>query len=171
MKSDRRAASVVHLSSLVVNILRLGVLNVVVTFSIRHWLVQICLVLSLLHMKREVLVVAIHVGGVGVWDNLIDGNWALDCFVLLIEDLGNIALEFVALRLHIFDGEADHCASDLYCHCVLRLQPQLLFQQDDRAELRSVVLNIEAVMLAFDVGVTATNTDVVDTHLTLVSTT
>lgn len=54
---------------------------------------------------------------------------------------------------------------------MLRLQPQLLFQQDDRAELRSVVLNVEAVMLAFDDSVTATNTDVVDSHLTLVSAT
>lgn len=122
-------------------------------------------------MKREVLVVAIHVGGVGVWDDFIDGDWALDCFVLLIEDLGNIALELVALRLHIFDGEADHCASDLYCHRVLRLQSKLLFQQDDGAELGSVVLNIESIMLAFDDSVTATNTDVVNTYLTLVSTT
>lgn len=79
--------SVVHFSCLVVDVLRLGVFDIVVAFSIGHRLVQICLVLCLLHMKREVLVVAIHVGGVGVWDDFIDGNWALDGFVLLVEHL------------------------------------------------------------------------------------
>lgn len=104
MKSDRRRVrslarrvSVVHLPGLVVHVLRLCVLHVVVTFGVRHWLVQVCLVLSLLHVKREVLVVAIHVGGVRVRDDLIDGDRALDCFVLLVEHLGNIALELVAL--------------------------------------------------------------------------
>ena len=79
--------SVVHLSCLVVNILRLGILDIVISFGIRHWLVQICLVLSLLHMKREVLVVAIHVGSIGVRDDLIDGDWALDGLVLLVKHL------------------------------------------------------------------------------------
>jgi len=120
--------SVVHFSCLVVDVLRLGVFDIVVAFSIGHRLVQICLVLCLLHMKREVLVVAIHVGGVGVWDDFIDGNWALDGFVLLVEHLGNIALELVALRLHVLDRETDDCATHLHCHRVLRLQPQLLLQ-------------------------------------------
>jgi hypothetical protein len=127
------------------------------------------LVLSLLHMKREVLVVAIHVGCIGIWYDLINCDGTLDCFVLLIEDLGNIALELVTLRLHIFDGEANDCAAYLHCHRVLRLQPQLLLQQDDCSELGSIVLNVEAVMLALDDSVTATHTDVIDTHLALVS--
>ena len=127
VKCSRRP-SVVHLSSLVVNILWFGILDIVVSFSIRHRLVQICLVLSLLHVKREVLVVAIHVGGVGVRDDLIDGDRALDGLVLLVEHLRNVALELVTLRLHVLDREADDCAADLHCHGVLRLQPQLLLQ-------------------------------------------
>ena len=167
---DKPATSVIHLSSLIVNVLRLRILHIIITFSIRHWLVQICLVLSLLHMKREVLVVAIHVGCVGIWYDLINCDRTLDCFVLLIEDLGNITLELVTLRLHIFDCEANNCTSNLHCHCVLSLQPQFLLQKDDGSEFGSIVLNVEAVMLTFDDSVTATHTDVVDTHLALVST-
>ena len=79
--------SVVHLSCLIVDVLWLGIFDIIVTFSIGHGLVQICLVLSLLHMKREILVVAIHVGGVGIWNNFIDGDWAFDGFVLLVKHL------------------------------------------------------------------------------------
>ena len=59
-------ASVIHLSRLVVVVLWLPVFHVVVTFRVSHWLIQISLVLSLLHMQREVLVVTIHISSVSV---------------------------------------------------------------------------------------------------------
>ena len=121
-------------------------------------------------MKWEILVVTIHVGGVGLWDGLIECHRALDCFVLGVKHLRHITLELIPLGLDVLDGEADDCAADLHSHGVLRLQTQLLLQQDDRAELRRVVLDVEAVLLALDDGVTPTDGDVVDTHLTLVAT-
>ena len=120
-------------------------------------------------MKREVLVVAIHIGGIGIRNDFIDGDRTLDCFVLLVQNLRDITLEFVSFRLHILDGETDDCATNLHCHCVLRLQPQFLLQKDDRSELRSIVLNVETIMLALDYSVTAANTNVIDTHLAFMS--
>ena len=74
--------SVVHLSSLVVDVLWLGILNIVITFSISHWLIHVSLVLSLLHVKWEVLVVTIHIGCVSVGKSLVEGDWSLDDFIL-----------------------------------------------------------------------------------------
>ena len=121
-------------------------------------------------MQWEVLVVTIHIGGVGIGKSLIQSNWSLDGLVLRVEHLRHITLQLVALRLHILDREADHCASNLNRHRVLCLEPQLLFQQDDGSKLGGVVLDIEAILLALYDGVTSTHADVVDTHLTLMAT-
>lgn len=121
-------------------------------------------------MKREVLVVAIHVGGVGIGNNFIDGDWAFDGFVLLVKHLRNIALQLVTLRLHVLDRETDHRAAYLHCHSVLGLQPKLLLQQDDGAELGSIVLNVKTIMFALDDSVTAANTNIVNSYLTLMTT-
>lgn len=59
-------ASVIHLSWLIVVVLWLRVFNIVVTLGVSHWLVQISLVLSLLHMQREILVVTIHIRSICV---------------------------------------------------------------------------------------------------------
>jgi len=66
--------SVVHLSRLVVKVLRLGVLNVIITLGIGHRLIHVRLILSLLHVKREVLVVTIHIRSVGVREGLVQRN-------------------------------------------------------------------------------------------------
>ena len=50
-----------------------------------------------------------------------------------------------------------------------RLKPQLVLEEDDGSELGSVVLDVETILLTLDDGVTPTNRDVVDSHLTLVA--
>jgi hypothetical protein len=52
---------------------------------------------------------------------------------------------------------------------VLRLEPQLVLEKDNRTELRGIVLNIEPILFALDNGVTSANTDVVNSHLTFVA--
>ena len=160
--------SVVHLPGLVVSLDWLGVLNVVVALSIGHGLVQVGLVLGLLHVQRVVLVVSVHVRVVPLGD-LVYRNWPLYRLVLLVKHLRHVALQFVSLRLHILDCEADDCAADLHGHGVLGLESQLLLEQNDGAELGGVVLDVEPVMLALDDGVTPTHTDVVDSHLAFVA--
>jgi len=48
-------------------------------------------------------------------------------------------------------------------------QPKFVFEENDGAELRSVVFDVETVGLALDNGMTTTHTNVVDPHLTLVA--
>jgi hypothetical protein len=52
---------------------------------------------------------------------------------------------------------------------VRRLKPQLVLEEDDGSELGSIVLNVETVLLTLDDGVTPTDRDVIDSHLTLVA--
>lgn len=54
---------------------------------------------------------------------------------------------------------------------MLSLESQLVFQKDDRAELGGVVFDVEAVLLTLDDSMAPTDTDVVDSHLTLVPST
>lgn len=53
---------------------------------------------------------------------------------------------------------------------MLRLEPQLILEEDYRAEFRCIVLNIEAVLLTFDDSMTSADTNVVYSYLTLVAT-
>ena len=53
---------------------------------------------------------------------------------------------------------------------MLGLQPKLLLQQDDGAELGSIVLDVKAIMFALDDSVTAANTNIVNSYLTLMTT-
>ena len=53
---------------------------------------------------------------------------------------------------------------------MLRLQPKLLLQKDDCSEFGSIVLNVEAVLLTFDDSMTPADTNVVNSYLTLVTT-
>lgn len=52
---------------------------------------------------------------------------------------------------------------------MLGLESQLVFQKDDRAELGGVIFYVEAVLLTLDDSMAPADTDVVDTHLTLVA--
>ena len=52
---------------------------------------------------------------------------------------------------------------------MLGLQPELLLQQDDGAELGSIVLDVKTIMFALNDCVTAANTDIVNTYLTLMT--
>lgn len=162
--------SVIHLFWLVIVVLRFSVLNIIVALSISHRLVHVGLVLSLLHVQWEVLVVTIHICGICIWESLIQGNWSLDGLVFRVKDFGHVTLEFVSLGLNVFNCEANDCPSYLNGHGMLGLESQLLFQQDDRSELRGVVFNIETILLALNDRVTSTHTDVVDAYLTLVAT-
>lgn len=120
-------------------------------------------------MKWEVLVVTIHVGGIGIRDGLVEGARCLDCFILGVKYLGHVTLQLVSLGLNVFYGEADDCASYLDGHSVLSLQPKLLLQENNCTELGRVVLDVETILLAFDDSVTSTDTDIINSHLTLVA--
>ena len=120
-------------------------------------------------MQREILIVSVHVRCIGIRKRLVQRNGSLNRLILGVEHLGHIALQLVALRLHVLNCEADDRTTDLDGHGVLRLQSQFFLEEDDRAELGGVVLDVEAVLLALDDGVAATDTDVVDTHLTLMA--
>jgi hypothetical protein len=50
---------------------------------------------------------------------------------------------------------------------MLCLQPKLVLKENDSSKLGSIVLNVEAVLLALDDCVAPTHTDVVDSHLAL----
>ena len=68
------------------------------------------------------MVVTIHVGGIGVGDGLVQGDWSFDGFVFGVEDFRDVALQLISFRLHVLDREADHCASHLHGHSVLSFQ-------------------------------------------------
>jgi len=53
---------------------------------------------------------------------------------------------------------------------MLGFQSELLLQQDDGPELRGVVLDVEPILLALDDSVAPAHTDVIDAHLTLMTT-
>lgn len=121
-------------------------------------------------MKREVLVVPIQVGGVRIGKGLVEGTWSLYRFILGVQYLWDITLQFVTLRLYVLDGETYHRTANLDSHSMLSLKPELVFKKDDSTELWGIVLNVEAVLLAFDDSMAATNTNIVDTNLTLMTT-
>lgn len=52
---------------------------------------------------------------------------------------------------------------------MVSLQSQLVLEEDDRAELGRVVFNVEPILFTLDNGVAPTHTDIVDSNLTLVS--
>ena len=52
---------------------------------------------------------------------------------------------------------------------MLGLESQLVLEKNDGSKLRSIVFDVEAVRLTLDDGVTSGNTDVVNSHLTLVA--
>jgi len=56
-------------------------------------------------------------------------------------------------------------------HGVACLESELVLQKNDGSELRSIVLDVESVWFALDDGVTSAHTDVIDSHLTLVTST
>jgi hypothetical protein len=65
------------------------------------------------------------------------------------------------------DTERNYSSTNLDSHSVILLQSQLVLEQDDGSELRLVVLNIEAISFALDDSVTPRNTNVIDSHFTL----
>ena len=121
-------------------------------------------------MKWIVLIVSVHICSVGIRDTL---RWqrSLDSLTLLIKNLGDITLEFVTLWLHVLDGEADDCSANLHRHCMLSFQPKLLFQQDDGSKLWRVVFDVKAIVLTFNDCVTSAHTDIINSDLTLMTST
>ena len=51
----------------------------------------------------------------------------------------------------------------------MSLKPQLVLEENDGSELRSVVFDVESVLLTLDDSVTSTNADIVDSDLRLVA--
>lgn len=49
------------------------------------------------------------------------------------------------------------------------LESELVLEENDGSEFRGIVLNVESVRLALDDGMASTNTDIVDSHLRLVT--
>ena len=80
-------------------------------------------------------------------------------------------LEFLFLRLDVLDGERYDSSTNLHSHGMMSLKSQLVLQQDDRAELRGVVFDVETILFALDDCVASTDTDIVDTHLTFMTST
>lgn len=52
---------------------------------------------------------------------------------------------------------------------MLCLQPKLVLKKNDGSELGSIVLNVEPILLALNDSMATTNTDVVDSHLALMT--
>jgi len=52
---------------------------------------------------------------------------------------------------------------------MLSLQSKLIFKQNNGTELGRIVLNVKAILLAFDDGMASTDTDIIDSYLTLVT--
>ena len=50
---------------------------------------------------------------------------------------------------------------------MLGLEAQLVFEQNNSTELACIILNIEAILLALDDGMTSRNGNVIDAHLRL----
>ena len=51
----------------------------------------------------------------------------------------------------------------------MSFQPQLIFEQNNGTEFGRVIFNVETILLAFDDGMASADTDIVDSHLTLVT--
>ena len=128
--------SVVHLSSLILDVLWLGILNIIITFSISHWLIHVSLVLSLLHVKWWVItsesIKSISLIGELVCTLVLHGvriiwyrHYGFDClvhsFVFGVKDTRDVTLELFLLRLHVFYGERDDCSPNLNGHCMVSL--------------------------------------------------
>ena len=50
------------------------------------------------------------------------------------------------------------------------LQSELILQKDDCTKLGGIVLDVETILLALDDSVASTDTDIVDSHLGLMTT-
>lgn len=121
-------------------ILDFSILIALVTDSfVEHW--NIWLVTSSLHHGIELLLRA------WLWKDRTDG---FDCLILGVEDFSDLTPQLVSFGLDILDGERNDSSSNLDSHCVLRLQSQLVLEQDDGSELGGVILNIETILLALD---------------------
>lgn len=63
--------SIVHLFWLVIVVIRLTILDIIVSLCVGHRLIHVRLVLSLLHVQWEILVVTIHIGGICIGKSLV----------------------------------------------------------------------------------------------------
>jgi len=124
-------------------------------------------ILSLLHVQWEVLVVSCLVDWLVV--DLRPLQDSFEVLVLGIEHFGNIALKLFFFRLDILDGERDNSSTNLDCHGMMSLESQLVFKQDDCTKLGCIVLNVEPILFTLDNCVTSAHTDVVNSHLTFMT--
>lgn len=66
-------------------------------------------------------------------------------------------------------AEGNYSSSYLNSHSVVLLQSQFVFQQNDCAEFRLVVFNVETISFTFNDSMAPRNTDIVNSNFTLVS--
>lgn len=124
-------------------------------------------------MQREILVISIQICCVGIGKGFQCNRslYLRDSLIFRVEHLWDVALQFIPLRLYIFNCETNDRTPNLDGHGMLCFQSQLILQEDYRAELRCIILDVEAVLLTFDDSMTSADTDIIDTYLTLVTTT
>lgn len=72
--------------------------------------------------------------------------------------------------MDVLDGETDDSSSHLHGHGVVGLQSELILKEDDGSELGGVILDVETILLAFDDRVASAHTNIVDSHLGLMTT-
>jgi len=120
-------------------------------------------------MQWEILIVSIQIGGIGIRKSLVESNRSLDGLVLWIKYFGYITLEFVSLRLYVFNSEADDSTANLDSHGVLCLQSELVLQEYNGTEFRSVIFDVKTILFTLDDCMASTDTNVVDTYLTLMT--
>lgn len=52
---------------------------------------------------------------------------------------------------------------------MMSLKPQLVFEENDGSELGSIIFDVETVLLTLDDSVAPAHTNIVDSHLTLMT--
>jgi hypothetical protein len=147
----------IHLSWLVF-VFVFTIIDSFISFTCVHRHVDLLSILSLLHMQRLILVIYVtSIQGLvcsssNCWSTNLTGSSfdsSFDGLVLSVENLIDITLYLFSLRLNIFNSKGNYCSTYLHCHCVVCLQTEFIFQQNDRSEFRCVVLNIETIMFTF----------------------
>jgi hypothetical protein len=90
-------------------------------------------------------------------------------FVFRIKNFLNITFQLFFLGLNILDGERNDCSTNLHRHGVMSFESKLIFEKNDSSELGGVILDIETIRFTLNDSMASTNTDIVDSYLTLMT--
>lgn len=96
----------------------------------------------------------------------------LDCFktfIFRIKYFIDITFEFFFFRLNVFNCKRNNSSTNLHSHCVKSFKSQFVFQKNDCSKFTSVVFNVKSVLFALNNSVTSTDTYIIDSNLTLMS--